>query len=355
MIRPMRLPTSPKRLYQAALWVVFLAVLVLPFLGSRPAQAAKPTKTPQSNVGNSPYDVLNLVNQLRASKGLAPLQANAELMAAAQKHSEYQATVHSITHYGPGGNSPKDRAAAAGYGGGASFFLSENIYGGSSATAQRAVTWWQGDAPHLSTMLGSQYTDAGAGVATDGSTVYYTLDVGYISGAPGGSGSGSTGGSVAATSLPGTAQATVNPVLMATPMPDGSIVHTVQAGQTLWTIAAIYNVNLQDLLKLNAFNENTLIYVGQKILVKGPDAPPTPTIPPTITPTRTRKPTLIPRHTATEVSLAPQAVESSIPSDSQPAAAQPGIDPILILIGALVAGGLALVVVGSLLNGRKAK
>jgi uncharacterized protein YkwD len=350
MIQPMFMNLDRSRhSRRSILWVLAVCFLLLAIVGPGPtAQAAKPTKTSKPSAGSNPYDVLNLVNQLRAANGLAPLQANVALMAAAQAHSEYQASVHSITHYGPGGNSPKDRAAAAGYGGGATFFLSENIYGGTNASAQQAITWWQGDAPHLNTMLGANYQDAGAGVATDGSLVYYTLDVGYVSGS---TGTGGTGGS---TPRVGTVTPiTFNPVQIATPMPDGSIVHTVQSGQTLWTIAAIYKIDLQELLKLNHFNEGTFIYPGQKVLIKGPDALPTPTASQTAIPTSTRKPTPIPRRTATEVGLAPLTLDSASLPASQPAAPT-GISPVLMLIGALVMGGVVLLGVGTLLSGRGA-
>lgn len=343
------LKSFSKCLKQLVYCVALLVVTGFPVFGSRPAQAASSADVSLSNPGSSPYDVLNLVNQLRTARGLTALQANTALMNAAQKHSEYQAAVHSITHYGPGGNSVKDRATAAGYGDGASFSVTENIYGGTNATAQNAVNWWQGDAPHLNTLLGAKYTDAGVGVATDGNLVYYTLDVGYLLGAPGASGTGITG----ATQVPGSTPVTFNLVQIASPMPDGSIVHTVQSGQTLWTIAAIYKVDLQELLKLNKFTENTLIYVGQKVIVKEPDAPGTPTPSPTITPTHTQKATLIPRRTATKVIPATSVAEQVDSPGNRPATTKPVIDPILATIGGLVGGGLILVLAGSLLSARK--
>ncbi len=59
-------------------------------------------------------------------------------------------------------------------------FVSENIYGGGNASAQSAVNWWMGDALHQNTMLSPNYTDAGVGVASNGSAMYFTLDVGYV-------------------------------------------------------------------------------------------------------------------------------------------------------------------------------
>ena len=147
------------------------------------ATGAKATRTPK-NQGYNPYDVIAAVNSVRAANGLPAFQTNGALMAAAQAHSEYQASIGSTTHTGQGGSDVKSRALAAGYGGGENVSVVENIYGGMNATPQQAVNWWQGDSLHLNTLLSTRHTDAGAGVATSGGVVYYTLDVGSVSGGP---------------------------------------------------------------------------------------------------------------------------------------------------------------------------
>ena len=91
----------------------------------------------------SAYDLINAVNALRASRGLPAYSINSTLMSVAQAHSDYQAAIGTVTHYGPGGTRPFQRALAAGYpvagdlslGG----FYSENIQGGPGLTAQSAV------------------------------------------------------------------------------------------------------------------------------------------------------------------------------------------------------------------------
>ena len=237
-----------------ALLTCLLALALLGMDSGR--EAAKPTKTPKTGSGASSgnaYDVIAAVNQVRASNGLAPFQVNGALMAAAQAHSDYQASSGSISHTGSGGSSPGSRAAAAGYAGS----VIENIYGGMNASPQQAVGWWQGDSLHLNTLLSTRHSDAGAGVAASGGVVYYTLDVGSGTGSSSGSTSASTpGASGAPAAAPATAVA-FNPVLISTANPDGSIVHIVQAGQTLWTIAASYKIALPDLLQLNGFTNNT--------------------------------------------------------------------------------------------------
>ncbi len=69
--------------------------------------------------------------------------------------------------------------------------------------------------------------------------------------------------------------------------PDGSIVHTVQSGDTLASIAFAYGTTRQDLLALNNLQSANFIFPGQKLLIKpAPTATPvTPTVPPTATPT----------------------------------------------------------------------
>jgi len=103
-------------------WIpCFIFLVMLTGLYSNSAQA-RPT--------NSAYDVIAAVNQLRAANGLPPYQVNGSLMAAAQSHSEYMAANGIVSHTGSGGSRPRDRAIAAGYGGGNQVYVSENIAGG---------------------------------------------------------------------------------------------------------------------------------------------------------------------------------------------------------------------------------
>jgi LysM repeat protein len=78
--------------------------------------------------------------------------------------------------------------------------------------------------------------------------------------------------------------------------PDGSVVHTIVAGDTLFGLAFQYNVSLDTLLALNGLSKDALLSIGQKIIIKGgtpvqPTATPQPTAAagqpaaPTLTPT----------------------------------------------------------------------
>jgi LysM repeat protein len=70
------------------------------------------------------------------------------------------------------------------------------------------------------------------------------------------------------------------PVSVSTARPDGDVVHEVQYGQTLWSIAIQYGTTIEQLKRLNGLIDDTVV-PGWKLLVqKGATqpAPPTPTL-----------------------------------------------------------------------------
>lgn len=349
-----RILASTRRVVLLAL---FACLTILPWQGSHPQ--------PVMAQGSSVYDLIAAVNAFRAANGLPAYEINDALMAAAQAHSDYQASIGSWTHTGAGGSTPKSRAMAAGYGEGAAVFVTENIAAGNNMNAQQAVVIWQGDSLHLNTMLHTTATDVGAGVATSGKTVFYTLDVGYVSGS--GSGSGNPqpvtpgSGSQPATAGPPPTREIIMAVKIATPRPDGAIVHVVEPGQALFSIATAYKVDLATLLALNTgMTEKSIIYPGEKILIKAPDRTITPSLAVTETmaePSATLRPatTAPPRPSATATSrtqatATPAATSTPEPDGEVKAGASPGIDPLLVVIGLLFFAGLALVTTGSLLK-----
>ncbi len=237
------------------IWVL-LVVILLPAAVVSPAAGGELTREILSAA-----EVISSINAYRTQNGLPAYETNSKLMAAAQAQSDYQASIGSVTHTGPGGNRPRDRAYAVGYGDGNSIWISEIIYGGVNATVGTAVGWWKTSTVHNNTMLSSQYRDIGAGVATAGGMVYYTAVTGYITGS---AAPENTSGS---DSQPQVQAPLVIPVVPAEPQEDGSIVHTVRTGQSLWNIAAVYDVPLERILELNNLMENSMLQLGQEILV----------------------------------------------------------------------------------------
>ncbi len=307
----------------------------------------------------SAYDLINEVNGLRASNGLPPLEIDPALMASAQGHSDYMSSIDSLTHSGLGGSRPRDRAVAAGYGAGAAVFIAENIAGANNLTAHDAVyTTWT-DSLNLSTMTNSAYTHIGAGVAVSGPFVYYTLDVGYISGKPGSEPTAaptSPNQAPADTSSPAPTEAPAYIVQTAAPLPDGSIMHEVKQGQSLWSIAIAYGVNIDDLQKLNNLGSSEVVWPGDKLII----APSfTPTVSPTVTqtpkpPTRTPRPTstqrpATPTRTPTaEVTLTQQAVSPASLVLSAPSGGLISRHTLGMSIIVVCAIGVILVLVGGL-------
>lgn len=341
----------PKLLKQPLTWFWLVSLLGL-VLSVVPAQA---NRNDARRLASSPYDVIAAVNAVRAANGLPPYKANDALMAAAQAHSEYQANLGSLTHSGANGSTPKQRAVAAGYGGGKTVFVSENIAMGMNMTAQGAVNIWQGDSLHLSTMISFSYQDAGVGVAVVEDVVYYTLVAGNVSGStapPVQEPTGSTQTPLATLQETATLDASqiIQPILVSTPLPDGSVVHIVQAGQFLINIANLYGISLEELLKLNGLTEKSIIYPGDELLIQPAQASPTATATEAL-PSPT--PTLPILDTATMMPTSTTIQESVLGSPTPSPQSDPAdttLDPLLVAVVILVVVGLAFVLVGSLMK-----
>lgn len=321
---------------------MILAVFMLVVFGSAGAGVAQ---------AGDPYSLIDAVNSLRAANGLPAYQENNILMSIAQAQTDYQSAIGECTHTGSGGTSPKQRAINAGYGGGATFFMSENFVCGTNLSVDEAISRWLQDAPHTQTMLGAGYQDVGAGVTVSGDYVYYTLDVAYVAG---------SGNYVApATYTPGGPTAIpIYLVQTATPNSDGSIIHVVRSGQTLIGIAKAYGLTVQQLMDMNYLTSDK-IYEGDKLVIRRASTPgPTATSTGTSTPTRAATPTHKPTRTPT-----PSQTAASTPTEAMlaEAVAQNGAgntsDPLstglVIAIAVMMSGGVILMLVGGLLKRRK--
>lgn len=305
-----------------------------------------PVLETQAQAGTA-YQMIAAINQLRANHGMAPLEQHPILMAVTQNHSEYQASIGQGTHYGPGGTTPKDRARAAGFGGGATIFLSENWAAGYDLSINRAIYEFWDDPAHMGTMLGTQYKYIGAGVAFDGNYVYYTVNTGAWVGDP-----PPPNPTYDVTSVPTT---TAVPVIASTPNPDGSIIHIVQTGQTLWTIAVVYDVPLEKIRALNGFTENTILYLGDEVIIQPAQTTSTaPTSPPaTISQTPSPSPTKTPLPAPTDfpqISLkTPTLSPSTLSSQFSFATSE---DSTITVLAVLISAGAVLVMLFRILTKR---
>jgi len=276
------------------------------------------------------YGLIEAVNSLRSSRGLSPYIVNSALMGTAQGQANYMASTGTITHTGPDGSRPYQRAQAAGYsieGGYPPYFFSENILsGGNELSPTMAVQIWTGDDPHMNTMTSTIYQEIGAGVAVSGGMIYYVVDCARpkSSGPP----SNYTPGSESALS---TENEIIMPVTKSTPNSNGEIIHEVQSGQSLWQIAIEYGVKIDEIRALNQLSAEYLINPGDTLLVKkvGTATP----LPPTATLMPTDTPTLLPSPT---VSAAP-----SLTTTPTPAPAGSVMSGAEIAVGAIIIVALA--------------
>ncbi len=258
------------------------------------------------------YELIDLVNNLRASLGLPAYPIHPIVMAVAQGHSEYQASIDTLTHEGPGGSRPKDRLRAAGYGNGQHILVSENIAWGYNMPPQGAMDLWIPSSIHYYTMTIPQPRHVGAGCATSATgKTYYTLMAAWYTGA----GSGdipSPTATLTPTPTGPTPTPTPVPVIPSTPRPDGAVIHIVQPGQTLMMIALSYGVPLERILELNGLTEDSVIYPGDEIIIV-PPLTVSPTLPPA-TATRAATPSGTPPAEETAPGPAPSFTPSATPT-----------------------------------------
>mgnify|MGYP005813962501 CR=1 FL=1 len=108
----------------------------------------------------------------------------------------------------------------------------------------------------------------------------------------------------------------VSYIITSTPNPDGSIVHVVKEGETLWAISLAYGVTGEQ-IQVNSGNSPaaTEVYIGQVLIIKLPD-PATATPENTATPTRITPSATTPRPTRT-----PHPTKTPLPSPT------PTLDP----------------------------
>jgi LysM repeat protein len=240
----------------------------------------------------SAMDLVNAVNAYRASVGLEPYSVDSTLMAQAQAHSEYQASIQDCTHQRADGSGPGSHGIAA-----------ENIACGPGMTVQSAIYSQWADSVHLATMLGPSTGLVGAGAVVAGDVVYYTLAVNRLSGAfvaPALAGPRNESGQ--AQDAPTQPAAAPGGFATSTPNSDGSIAHVLKYGETLVNIATTYGISVNDLISINRLDPNNPVYYEGQVLIIRNAFTPTPFITSTYTPrppTRTPMPTRTPRPTRT--------------------------------------------------------
>jgi LysM repeat protein/uncharacterized protein YkwD len=267
--------------------IIFMFLLVLWGVSPQKIQAAPSIIRQPQDYQATATELINAVNELRLSYGLPALNVHPILIRVADW--EINAIVNGVGgHTRPNGLTLGQWLISLGYplSGDLSLdgYRSENFVLGIDMTVQEAVERWLFDEPHTNTMLSPNRSDIGAAVAFKedewGQMVYYYVIETALQTS---SGQQQYDAWAILTSIPQTQSAVygdatqaaqallvpqyIVPVTVGTARPDGDVIHKVKNGQSLWSIAIMYGVTIEQIKRLNNLTSNDL-YPSQKLLVQ---------------------------------------------------------------------------------------
>jgi uncharacterized protein YkwD len=132
-----------------------------------PCVGTQLTPTPQ-DIQTVTAATLCLVNQERARNGVLPLQANAQLAAAALEHDEEMVGQDFFAHVSPNGSTPVDRVHTNGYipNEQVGYTVGENIAWATLqlSTPAAIVAAWIASPEHLANILNAEYKETGVAI-----------------------------------------------------------------------------------------------------------------------------------------------------------------------------------------------
>lgn len=232
----------------------------------QPAAGAAAARQNSAAAGVTAYDLIIAMNSLRVSYGLPALIEDPIVNAVAQSTAQIMAASEMSWHIG----NVQGRIQAAGYGGGAKVYATENFAVGLNMSLDEIMVIWSDESHMLPAVIPSYcHVGAGTAVSPSGST-YYVLQAAYTSSnscGPYVPTTGGTSGQTGSTPAAGFTGGLIVPVKVATPDTDGKIYHIVQSGQSLWSIAIAYKVTIKDLQTWNNLAAGTKIQIGQKLFI----------------------------------------------------------------------------------------
>jgi LysM repeat protein len=259
-----------------------LLLLILTFLNliSSKEVSAKPARYPIT----TPAEMIEAINHLRVSYGLAPLSAHPILMQTAQAQADYMAATGDVTHARSNGMTYTQQLLSLGFP--LSGDLSLGGYRAENIIYSQGYLEWDGVPPgwqdelHMNTMLSQNYTHIGAGISHADGAYYYAVDTAAST-------SNGQMQSTAKQILEGVSETSVEaagvsqymvPITKSTADVNGNVYHRVEYGQTLWSIAIAYGTTIKDIQALNNLGEGLTIYQGQNLLILQNVPPAIPTI-----------------------------------------------------------------------------
>lgn len=324
------------------LLLTFLLIILSLFYAKQ--VSAKPTQVEIT----TPAQLMEAVNSLRVSYGLAPLPSHPILMQSAQSQADYMAATGDVTHTRPSGVTYTQQLLSLGFplagdlslGG----FRAENILSSYGVLNWNGVPpGWQDEA-HMNTMLSQNFTHIGAGISQAGGNYYYVVDTAASTS------SGQmqstvpdilSGGESSSGEAAGVNQFMV-PITLNVADANGNVFHKVEYGQSLWSIAIAYGTTIKNIQALNNLGEDLTIYQGQNLLVlQGATQSAPPTVEFTVTPNATEVilPTATFPVTATQISVTATIEETIVQPNSDSSNSR--VLVIVLIIAAFVGAGMA--------------
>jgi uncharacterized protein YkwD len=333
----------------ATFTIIFLTLGLLSTTNAL-AHPSMQNETPTPTPGRPPVhaEIIDGVNNLRLSHGIAPLSAHPVLMQVGQMEADGIAAGRE-GHWRPDGLTLGQWLLSLGYplSGDISLdgYRSENW--GFANDAEGAVNMWLQDDLHENTMLSLDRSDIGVGIAKmPGEDVYVIVletalqtksgqmqydAIVYLTGIPMTQAAYSSMATLAAEN--GLLPQNVAPVFLNTALPDGNIYHEVKYGQTLWSLAISYGATIKQIQQLNGLTDTNL-RAGQKLLVmKGATQP----APASNSPTLAQSPQTFPTPT---ISPAKTATPESTPEMTPEERRQNTLGVVAIGVAAIFLGGL---------------
>ena len=141
----------------AALWLFAVVALVFVIFGVQGARAQSGNNS--IVLSNTAQTVLDLTNAERQKAGCAPLTANAQLLRAAQNHSNDMAYMDFVGHVSSYGATLGDRLRAVWY---IYSVAGENVAAG-QRTPEEVVQAWMQSPSHRDNILDCGFTEIGIG------------------------------------------------------------------------------------------------------------------------------------------------------------------------------------------------
>lgn len=155
---------------------VFISLIFLSCRNSNPPPIPVPNPAPNpppSPQLNNTQLLINAYNQLRASKGLAPLTQDLRLQKTSEMHASDMAANGVLSHTGTDGSSPFTRITASGY---SWSEAGENIaYGQSNVPI--VMTAWESNSAHLKIILGPYKNIGAACILSPNGIPYWCVDL----------------------------------------------------------------------------------------------------------------------------------------------------------------------------------